>query len=473
MKKEDLFKLLADIDETSVEEAQHFHTEDKSKRKNRGFYGMLAALILLVVIGIPVLGNITRRTTVMRVLAAGPEEVGKGMSADEFLRSEDGARWREAYEQSDKQVPPSRKTRAYGAALMKEVLAAGDENTVCSPFNTYLAFAMLAETCEGNTRKQILDMLGAEDIETLRKTANALWEANSCNAPVLQSLPANSLWLSNDVTFNETTLKTLAEQYHASSFRGKTGSDKMDKALQDWTNGATGGLLADYVKDLKTSPDTVMALLSTLYYKTSWNMPFSEQATDPGIFHGTKGDTSVRMMHTVVNGLLQTDRFSAVRLLLTGGCGSVVFCLPAEGTDVNALLNDPSVLQLTDPEDCSLENASVNLSLPKFKISAKTDLLPVLEALGVTDALDPAKADFSPLTAEKTALAVGRAEHAATVEIDESGVTGAAYTMIDLEMGEFAPADPISLTFDRPFLFMVAGSDGSILFAGAVRNITE
>ena len=246
----------------------------------------------------------------------------------------------------------------------------------------------------------------------------------------------------------------------------------MNKALQDWTNGATGGLLADYVRDLKTSPDTVMALLSTLYYKTSWNMPFSEQATDPGIFHGTKGDTSVRMMHTVVNGLLQTDRFSAVRLLLTGGCGSVVFCLPAEGTDVNALLNDPSVLQLTDPEDCSLENASVNLSLPKFKISAKTDLLPVLEALGVTDALDPAKADFSPLTAEKP-LYVSKAEHAAAVEIDENGVTGAAYTVIYVDEGEFAPADPISLTFDRPFLFTVNGPDGSILFAGAVRNITE
>ncbi len=465
MKKEDLFKLLADMDETSVEEAQHFHTEDKSKRKNRGFYGMLAALILLVVIGIPILGKIIRSSTVMKVLAAGPEAIRENEAVEKWLENQ----WTKAREA----LPLSRGTSSYSSALMKEVLTAKDENTVCSPLNTYLAFAMLAETCEGNTRKQILDMLGAEDIETLRKTANALWEANSCNAPVLQSLPANSLWLSNDVAFNETTLKTLAEQYHASSFRGVAGSDKMNKALQDWTNDATGGLLAEYVKDLKTTPDTVMALLSTLYFKAIWDEPFRESGTDSGVFHGTKGDTDVKMMHAVVNGLLRTDRFSAVRLLLTGGCGSVVFCLPAEGTDVNALPGDPSVLQLADPEDCSLENASVNLSLPKFRIQAKTDLLPVLEALGVTDALDPAKADFSPLTEGKLALSVGKAEHAATVEIDENGVTGAAYTELQLMKGEILFEKPVVLTFDRPFLFMVTGADGSILFAGIVRNITE
>ena len=465
MKKEDLFEILADIDEKSVEEAQHFHTEKKSKRKNRRFYVTLAALIVLVAVGIPILGKITRSSTVMKVLAAGPERVEE----DEALAKWFDDQWTKAREA----LPLSRGTSSYSAAIMKEVLTAKDENTVCSPLNTYLAFAMLAETCEGNTRRQLLDMLGAEDLETVRKTSNALWEANAANNPFLQCLLANSLWLNNEIAFNETTLKTLAEQYHASSFRGKAGSDKMNKALQDWTNDATGGLLADYIKDLKTTPDTVMALLSTLYYKAPWEDPFRESATDSGVFHGTKGDTDVKMMHATVNELLQTDSFSAVRLPLAGSCGSALFCLPAEGTDVNELLSDPSVLKLADPENSSLDNGVVDLSLPKFKIQAKTDLLPVLEALGVTDALDPAKADFSPLTEGKLALSVGEAEHAATVEIDENGVTGAAYTELQLMKGEILFEKPIVLTFDRPFLFMVTGADGSILFAGIVRNITE
>ena len=464
MKKEDLFELLADIDEKSVEEAQHFHVEKKSKRKNRAFYGTLAALILLVIVGIPILGRITRSSTVMKVLAAGPEKLGKSDDYQNWL-DEQGTKAREA-------LPLSRGTAAYSADIMKEVLTAKDENTACSPLNTYLAFAMLAETCEGNTRQQILAMLGAEDLETVRKTVNALWEANSANTPILQCLLANSLWLNNEITFNEATLKTLAEQYHASSFRGVAGSDKMNKALQDWTNDATGGLLAEYVKDLKTTPDTVMALLSTLYFKGEWDAPFREEATKPAVFHGAKGDTQVQMMHKTVSSYAVNDAWSAVRLPMKGE-RNMIFCLPAEGTDVNSLLDDPSVLQLTGWEKSPWEYSSVYLSLPKFKASAKTDLLPVLEALGVTDALDPIKADFSPLTEDSMPLYVGKAEHAATVEIDEAGVTGAAYTEIDIMKQAVLVSGRIELTFDRPFLFMVTGADGSILFAGIVRNITE
>lgn len=46
---------------------------------------------------------------------------------------------------------------------MKEILGGTKENMVCSPVNVYIALSMLAETASGETRKQILDALGAED----------------------------------------------------------------------------------------------------------------------------------------------------------------------------------------------------------------------------------------------------------------------------------------------------------------------
>ena len=469
MTQEDLLKTLTELDDKSIEEARDYKVRKKPLWKDWRAYGALAAVIILAVLIVPRFGRTGVQTSlpgaaVKKVLAAGPEKVGKGEDYRGWL-DEQGTKARQA-------LPLSQGTASYSADIMKEVLTAKDENTACSPLNTYLAFAMLAETCEGNTRQQILDMLGAEDLETVRKTANAIWEANAADTPILQSLLANSLWLNDEISFNESTLQTLAEQYHASSFRGTAGSDKMNKALQDWTNDATGGLLKDYVKDLKTTPDTVMALLSTLYFKGEWDAPFREEATKPAVFHGAKGDTQVQMMHKTVSAYAVNDAWSAVRLPIQGE-RNMIFCLPAEGTDVNALLSDPSVLQLTGWEKSPWEYSSVDLSLPKFKVSAKTDLLPVLEALGVTDALDSSKADFSPLTQDKMTLFVGKAEHAATVEIDEAGVTGAAYTEIEIMKQSAVYSGPIELTFDRPFLFMVTGADGSILFAGIVRNITE
>ena len=57
------------------------------------------------------------------------------------------------------------------------------------------------------------------------------------------------------------------------------------------------------------------------------------------------------------------------------------------------------------------------------------------------------------------------------VEVDENGVTGAAYTEIALAEGAAEPEEEIDFIVDRPFLFMVTGRDGSVLFAGIVKNI--
>lgn len=57
------------------------------------------------------------------------------------------------------------------------------------------------------------------------------------------------------------------------------------------------------------------------------------------------------------------------------------------------------------------------------------------------------------------------------IEIDEEGVTGAAYTALNLAGGAALTEDEIDFVLDRPFMFVLTGADGSILFGGIVRNI--
>ena len=95
-----------------------------------------------------------------------------------------------------------------------------------------------------------------------------------------------------------------------------------------------------------------------------------------------------------------------------------------------------------------------------------------MRALGVTDALDADLADFSPLTENRNGLYLSKADHAAMLEIDENGVTGAAYTELGVsETAAEIPDDEIDFVLDRPFLFLVTGQDGSLLLSGVVRNI--
>ncbi|MDE6745814.1 MAG: hypothetical protein K2J72_04140, partial [Oscillospiraceae bacterium] len=92
------------------------------------------------------------------------------------------------------------------------------ENRVYSPGSAYMALAMLAETTDGNSRYQILDLLGADSIEALREQAENMWKANYRNDGATTSVLANSLWLNEGVTFNAGTVNRLADSYRASSY---------------------------------------------------------------------------------------------------------------------------------------------------------------------------------------------------------------------------------------------------------------
>lgn len=89
--------------------------------------------------------------------------------------------------------------RFFAASLPQFLEGSGTENRVYSPVNVYLTLAMLAEQTEGNSRAQLLALLDCSDVETLRKRACALWNANYRDDGAVTSILAASLWLDEDV----------------------------------------------------------------------------------------------------------------------------------------------------------------------------------------------------------------------------------------------------------------------------------
>ena len=125
------------------------------------------------------------------------------------------------------------------------------------------------------------------------------------------------------------------------------------------------------------------------------------------------------------------------------------FLLPDENADVSELVSSPDLMKVIRRDESSDNwySPMVNLSVPKFKVSEKTDLIETVRALGVTDALDADLADFSPLTENRNGLYLSKADHAAMLEIDENGVTGAAYTELGVsETAAEIPDDEIDCT---------------------------
>lgn len=350
------------------------------------------------------------------------------------------------------------------------------ENQVCSPVNVYMALSLLAEATAGETREQILSLLGAADIETARERAGLLWRMNYQDEKQGKCVLANSLWLARGVGYDRDTLETLAEAYYASSYRGEMGSEGMDKALRTWLSDQTGGLLKEQADGLSLDDDTLLALVSTVYFSGKWAKAFSEKGTRPDVFHAAAGDLQCDFMHRdLQDACYWGERFSAVslRFLDMDGC-AMWLILPDEGVTPEELLRDEQALAFLSADRLTRwgweeqKRVEIHLSLPKFDVCAGPQLMEALRALGVTDALDPYAADFSPMTDE--ALYVSQASHAARVRIDEEGCEAAAFTVLGMPTEAMPPDEEIDFTLDRPFLFAITGPDGLPLFVGIVNT---
>ncbi len=348
------------------------------------------------------------------------------------------------------------------------------ENRLYSPVNVYLALAMLAELTDGNSRGQILALLDAPDIETVRQRAKALWAAQYQNDGLTACVLAASVWLADDLTFVPETLHTLAQDYYASSFRGEMGSPELDAALQAWLNEQTGGLLEEQVSGVTLSPETVLALATTVYFRTQWSQKFYDGNTAPDTFHAAGGDVTCDFMHQydTLNTVYAGEGFAALALDLESG-GKLWLLLPEEGVTPEELVQNGEATDflLADKSEWAERNTYlVDLSLPKFDVSSETDLGEGLRSLGVTDVFDDALSDFTPMTTDMTGIYVSQASHAVRVAVDEEGVTAAAFTVIMTCGAALPQGEKYAFTVDRPFFFAITGEDETPLFTGVVHT---
>lgn len=364
--------------------------------------------------------------------------------------------------------------REFYEITMQEFLKDTQEkNKVYSPLNVYMALAMLAETTDGESRQQILDLLHTDSIETLRNNASLLWNANYCDEGTVNSLLASSVWLSDKLKYNENTLKTLAETYYTSSFSGSMGSPEYNKMLQDWLNEQTGGLLEEQAGNVEMDPATVFGLATTVYFRAKWQNEFYAPNNTEKVFHAKSGDVVTEFMNQSGTGTYYWgEKFGAIARNLKNS-GNMLLILPDEDVAAEDLLADKEVLDFIFDHH-AWENQKfliVNQSVPKFDVVSDFSLISGLKNLGVKDVFDFSEADFTPLLGDtELPLAVNEAKHAARVMIDEEGCTAAAFTVMIACGAAMPPKEQVDFVLDRPFLFVINGQDGQPLFVGIVNQ---
>lgn len=349
-----------------------------------------------------------------------------------------------------------------------EIFLSDSENSIWSPINAFMGLCMVAELAEGESRQQILELFGAQDLQALRTYATNIWEFCYHDGKEICTL-ANSLWLDDDVSYDQQAMDDLAYYYYASVYRGTMGSKALNTAVAEWLDQNTGGLLKVSTKDIDLPASTIFALYSTVYLQGTWVDEFNKANNTDGIFYGYAGESTVTYMN---DALREADYYwgehcSAVTLSLKNGT-TMWFILPDEGYTTADVLAEGEYMQMICGDWENYGNYLVNFSVPKFDISYRLDLADGLREMGVTDVFDGKKADFSGIT--DTAAYLSAANQSVRVVIDEEGVKAAAYIELPAPGASAPPSQIIDFVLDRPFVFVISGNADIPLFVGTVNQ---
>lgn len=350
-------------------------------------------------------------------------------------------------------------------------------NPVCSPASIYMAMSMAAECANGNTQKEMLDVLKSEDIESLREQNNTLFRDLYQNEYSSYCQIANSLWLNSpQFEFKKDALDILADKYYAVSFKKDFFDENVPNEISSWINKNTDGKFSPEIK-IEDPSTEIMDIINTIAFKSSWINKFSTAKTDT--FHiDSKTDVETDFLNELDDD--GTVGFADNYMKYTKKMENnyqMNFILPDEGTDVCELLNDPETVKEFTSDDLDYQTRKVYFKVPKFDVSSSYDLVDTFKELGISDAFSAAAGDFTNavIRNKHTSEYINKIVHEATLKIDEKGCEAAAYTLIQMLAGCAAPPEnePVYFYCDRPFFYYVSDSAGTPVFAGILNDPTS
>jgi len=367
--------------------------------------------------------------------------------------------------------------RAFAFDLYREVRAEPG-NLFFSPYSVSAALSMTLVGARGETASQIAEALrftfdssrAHEAFRDLNEMVNGRGRlAEPYEGEGFSFHVVNAAWAQGGYRLLEAFVETLTKGYGAGlrALDFEADPNGARKVINDWVSEETAQRILDLIPEGAIDAETKLVLTNAIYFNAPWLQPFDLTATTEESFTLLDGETvAVSMMHATESLPYATWAGGvAFELPYNGNELSMVVLVPDEGTfdSFDASLTS----EVFDGIVASLAPRSIALGLPKFEFTYAASLVDPLIRLGMTDAFDADRADFSGITGAPD-LFVSDVLHKAFVSVDEAGTEAAAATAV-LFRATGIPAEPLAVTVDRPFLFVIRDRPtGSVLFVGRV-----
>lgn len=359
-----------------------------------------------------------------------------------------------------------------GLQLIQGLQEANPEtNIFISPLSISMALGMTLNGAEGQTR--------AEMEEALTLAGLSVAEINDAYRGLMDLLPgldrkvifeiANSIWYRDTFDAEQAFLETNQTYFDAEVQALDFNAPTAPGTINAWVDEKTKGKIEEIIQG-PIDPLVMMYLVNAVYFNGSWRYAFDSDETRPGFFTTANGtEHTVDMMRHVDVKLAAHfgDTYTAVDLPYGDSLYSMTLVMPHAGQDLSTFIGDldqagwDTVMRQLQPITLDF------FAMPKFTLAYKETLNDVLKSLGMNDAFDNTRADFSGIhqNARGLGLHISRVLHKTFVEVNEEGTEAAAVTAVEIRAESLGP----HISIDRPFLFVIRENQtGTLLFVGTM-----
>lgn len=354
------------------------------------------------------------------------------------------------------------------------------ENTVISPVSIVGGFYMLAAATSGLAHNEILDLLdipkgSSQAYESYKVLIEYLLNQND-RSYILNI--ANGLFyqegLAPQASYTEILnklMKTNFADIGPINFRNAVDATT---TVNNWVNQKTKGKIEKLFKNPIDSR-TFALLLSSLYFKGSWEAPFETISHNYYCWkvNSAECSTSVQFMSTDNHfntywgkELMVID----IPLTLLDNCEDKESCLP-DNSKISKFMKFklwlPSTILSTKEDhekfvekirtksvkiESKMEEKRINLVMPKLSMKFNKDLKSTFQNMNVNEVFNYGN-HFTPIFGDQITLpsAVSEIRHAVKLDIDEKGIEGAAATAIGMMFRSMPP----EVVVNRPFYFSI------------------
>ncbi|XP_051003159.1 serpin B8-like [Acomys russatus] len=348
------------------------------------------------------------------------------------------------------------------------------QNLFFCPLSISAALAMVYLGAKGATAAQMSQLLGLSRVEDVHSHFQTLLaEVNKTDTQYLLK-SACRLFGEESCDFLP-TFKEFCQKFYQAGLEELPfvkDAERCRKHINDWVTEKTEGKISEVLSPGTVCPLTKLVLVNAMYFKGKWKSQFDRKYTRGMLFKTNQEKKTVQMMFKHAKFKMgHVDEVNMQVLVLPYGEEDVnmVILLPDENTDLSVVeraLTYEKLRAWINSEN--MTESKVQVFFPRLKLEESYNLESFLQRMGMTDAFEETKADFSGMTTKKN-VPVSKITHKCFVEVNEEGTEAAATTAV-VRNARCCRVEP-RFCVDHPFLFFICHDKiSTILFCGRVTS---